>query len=435
MPYTESNAPAHVKKLPPKRKRQWLHVFNNSINSGDDEATAFAKANGVAAKEKTYVESWDVADRKLNKDESNYSVLGGLDGKEACAACRWFVSPDACVLVWGDISPIGTCDYYMDTPVVAQVAEVQVGSNEAALPLDKVEHMSIFDKIFGNKEKGVFHTVKQADGSTRFFVLASNNFKDRHKEIITAAAHKEFVEWCDEQHNYPELWLWHAKDSKIGEVDWIDSSDGMLVASGTLAEWAVPLAPSWKDLGVSHGFLGVTTKDGYVTHYRSYEISLLPHEKAANPITGVNFIEEAGMPFSEEKKTWLKSQVGDPTVVDQWEKSTDDLAKHFKDLGIEFKEVSEPTSEPNNEVMAHLAALTKAVGDLSSVVLENKNDVNAQVEQAFTARIKDIESLRPYVATEKEDNEPAPEVAAQVKTGGDNWFNTTVMGGILNGRS
>lgn len=441
MPYTESNAPAHVKKMPAKRKRQWLHVFNSSINGGDSESTAFAKANGVTNKEiveeKTYVESWDVANRRLSKSESNYSILGGLDGKEACAACRWFVSPDACVIVSGDISPVGTCDRY--EPVQADVYQeenIPIG----AMPVYQVNEvekpMSIFDRFFGNgKEQGNFVTIKQVDGSTRFFVLASNNFKDRHKEIITEAAHKEFVGWCDSQKAYPELWLWHAKDSTVGVVDWIDCCDGMLVASGKLNEWAEPLVSKWKDLGVSHGFLGVTTKDGYVTNYRSYEISLLPRDKAANPITGVDFIGEVSMPFSEAKKNWLKEQVGDPALVDTWETNTDALAKQFKDLGIEFKETKEPEIAAGNETMiAMMAEMAAGMKDLAAMVVETKKSLDERVEEALTPRVKDVETQTKFVASEKDDNAPGAELVQQVAAGGDSWFNKIVMEGI-NGRS
>ena len=47
MPYTLDSLPSNVKKLPPKKQRQWLAIFNGAIEDGDDESSAFAQANGV----------------------------------------------------------------------------------------------------------------------------------------------------------------------------------------------------------------------------------------------------------------------------------------------------------------------------------------------------------------------------------------------------
>src|SRR5438270_1960159 len=75
--------------------------------------------------------------------------------------------------------------------------------------------------------------LRTKDGGLRWFAVVSNNFKDREREIIPEAAHREYVSWADHSLNYPELWLWHAgAKSKWGTTDWLDVSDGFLVASG-----------------------------------------------------------------------------------------------------------------------------------------------------------------------------------------------------------
>lgn len=50
MPYSLSNPPDKIRKLPAKKQRQWIHVFNQALDSGDDEGTAHAKAWGVVKK-------------------------------------------------------------------------------------------------------------------------------------------------------------------------------------------------------------------------------------------------------------------------------------------------------------------------------------------------------------------------------------------------
>lgn len=450
------NLPSNVKKMEGNKKKQWVEVFNSSIGAGDDEATAFKKANGVAAKGKDY---WDAAYNRMDQDESNYKPLSGSN-EQACAACRWFAGPNSCTLVSGDISPTGICDYYMaeqevmdEEPIPVVVVDqnggyvdFSAGANEkevvAYKPLvvekEAPKEENILGKIrsfLGLKddksgvetEESVFSFYKTDEGY-RFFVLASNNFKDRHKEIITAKAHDEFVEWCDKEKAYPELWIWHAKGSRIGEVDWIDSNDGMLVCSGLIDPDKVQLASSISAKSfdhVSHGFLGVTTKEGYITKYRSYEISLLPGQYAANLGTfGVNLIKEISMPFSDAKrKTLLDAVGGDESVIKDWESQTDALKKSFQDLGIEYKEVD------TDDVRAELASVTKAVGDLAAVVLANNKTIDERVEEAMTARVKDVEGTKKYIATEKDDNEPSDKVTPEVKNG-QNWFDEVVMGGL-----
>lgn len=44
----DPSLPPNVKKMPPKRRRQWVHVFNSSLSSHGDEGRAFAAANSVA---------------------------------------------------------------------------------------------------------------------------------------------------------------------------------------------------------------------------------------------------------------------------------------------------------------------------------------------------------------------------------------------------
>lgn len=50
MPYSPSNPPEKLRKLSPKRQRQWVHVFNQALEQGDDEGKAHAKAWGVVKK-------------------------------------------------------------------------------------------------------------------------------------------------------------------------------------------------------------------------------------------------------------------------------------------------------------------------------------------------------------------------------------------------
>lgn len=98
MPYTPTsdNLPANVKKLPPKKKRQWIHVFNSAISSGHSESSAFAMANGVAGKKDMSMISHAsnaisyLLGRPSGADASiTFDFYKDLDGNERM---RWFAT-------------------------------------------------------------------------------------------------------------------------------------------------------------------------------------------------------------------------------------------------------------------------------------------------------------------------------------------------------
>jgi uncharacterized protein YdaT len=52
MPWTVDDVERHNKGLTDKQKRQWVHVANGALESGDDDGTAITKANGVVKKDR-----------------------------------------------------------------------------------------------------------------------------------------------------------------------------------------------------------------------------------------------------------------------------------------------------------------------------------------------------------------------------------------------
>src|SRR6266700_4522127 len=109
MPYSgpsDPSLPSNVLKMPAKRRRQWIHVFNSAMASGKPEANAFAMANGVTKRKdysyydyspnyesslaEGYVDddSWEF---QISQDQANYDPIGGTSSG-ACANCHWFNS-------------------------------------------------------------------------------------------------------------------------------------------------------------------------------------------------------------------------------------------------------------------------------------------------------------------------------------------------------
>ena len=195
------------------------------------------------------------------------------------------------------------------------------------------EHNSL--EVITNKE----------DGSKRWFGRWSNNYKDREGEIISEEAHKEFVAYLKQYPDrMPAFWIWHTKGtSRAADADFVEYFDGFMVASGPLtAKEAEQLEKSIAydngKTGMSHGMF-VLERDPerkeIITKYRTFEISDLPLENAANGFTSITSTKEVKM--TDEKFNRLAATIGDDAakkVIDQIGESKESLAQ----AGIESKE-------------------------------------------------------------------------------------------------
>lgn len=192
---------------------------------------------------------------------------------------------------------------------------------------------------------------KQADGRVRVMMRVSNNFKDRHNEIITEAAHKEYEAYVKESGDYPEFRLWHVPASRWGQADLVSFDDGFLTVSGLAdpgwEEVALNVA-SDKEMGVSHGFKGISVLEGEVNWYRMFESSPLPRAEAANYWTNTELVKqlEKGMALAEKHKTFFASLGVPAEKIAQWDTETKSLQGMLKEAGIEFKELGDGTEQP-----------------------------------------------------------------------------------------
>lgn len=141
---------------------------------------------------------------------------------------------------------------------------------------------------------------KDVNGVSRWLGIVSNNYTDRHAEIITKEAHLDFVNALESgTYPYPELRFHHQEDMVIGKSDYVnfDEQSGMLVASGTfLEEWSEigdNLAKSEYAWGMSHGMpphemRREKSNQKIIKRYRDKEFSILLLSEAANPLTHAN---------------------------------------------------------------------------------------------------------------------------------------------------
>lgn len=307
----------------------------------------------LAAVNKQWVDSWETMERQVSQESAGYDPVGGITngGTQACANCNWFVEPNGCVMVSGDISPTGTSNLWMaEQEYVQDPIPVTIVASESSFKGTGTGVISnLFSRVksvFGKAEQPsmLWSLKEQSDGRLRFLCAPTNCFQDREGDIFPVVAHKEYVEWADNKQFYPELWVWHTPGTRLGQVDWMDVSDGILVESGLIDEGMEDVARGFKSSdGMSHGYIYADTKEGsnVVDRYWAYEISLLPRAWAANAGGMFNLTEGEKM-FKPEKKAYLKERLGvDDGRVDEFEKATTAFADSMKSLGIAWKDADD----------------------------------------------------------------------------------------------
>lgn len=502
MPYS-SNAdiPASVKKRlkSPKKQRQWRHVWNSAYKRTGSESRAFAMANAVASKEaydalsvadKAYVSSWDVEKRQIPQDVAEYNPLGAT-GTKGCANCQWFISPNCCVLVAGEISPTGISKYYTpqyeyETPPLPVYVTNWEDDEEYKELTPTLEKPNILTQIWqaAKSAVGVKQQVAQPkpfflydgpNGELRWFAVYSNNFEDKHTQILTDAAHKEYAEWVNDTKQYSDLHIWHCGDgSKYGKTDFVDYVDGFAMASGIIDAGKEPLARAIAETnpGVSHGFVGVHHKaTGEWSKYRQFEISTLPLEAAANVTLDVVYepgSKELLMPFAPDKRAHLKALGFTDETITEWEGNIKAQGDYLKAHGVNFKsEVmdeetgTETEAKPEGEastmrqdtsnvatkselsfmlkaqadnakilsgVVASVNTLAEGFKTLAASVEELKKPVDQRIADENLARLQPqgANGAKAFVATESNTN-----VATKEEAKVDNdWWNQISMGQV-----
>lgn len=474
MPYSSTDElPAYVKKLPPNKQRQWMHVFNSCMKDGGSDSKCFAMANGVAKKstddfepegdiegdsltitlaEKAYA-SVDIPAPPETAPRDDEPIV--IDTFEKLARAGMSASSFAYVDSHGGKHlPIHDAEHVRNA--LARFNQTHFESSDAKSRARKkilaaakrfgvqVSGKSLSERLLDwlsgpsavktdtvepLATDGLF-IAKQTDGRLRWFARYSNAWEDRDGDILTEAAHKEYVSWAYENTLFPELWLWHTSGTKFGQADWLDFSDGFMHASGLIDAGREPVVEALKaqKLGVSHGFLAA--QDGkYITRYRDFEISVLPLERAAVWTTDFNVIgKEDMMAFSKDRRDWLVKVLGEDTVT-QLEGNTEAVAAGLKELGIEYKESAPPAEPPAETVdvktfaetfMTQLTEQTAAIKSLTEAVGKIKGDVDSlkqtdddKLADAFLARVqKAVSSGTAVRPTEQTKNvvaeNPAP---------------------------
>lgn len=187
-----------------------------------------------------------------------------------------------------------------------------VSANEAILQhtFEYLKRMQVIYDDYGRNRSNVqqlsykgdtgLTIVKESEGEPmRWTGVPTNKFIDRHEDIISAAAHKNFVEKVNSgELKYPVLLFKHTP-VVIGVTDWLafDEDTGFMMASGTVHKnyenFVQTFVEEHEATGMSHGMPTHIIKrreddKRVIDEYASIELTFLDLGDAANLLTDFN---------------------------------------------------------------------------------------------------------------------------------------------------
>lgn len=197
---------------------------------------------------------------------------------------------------------------------------------------------------------------KDATGSWRAVMYPTNNFKDRDGEILSDAAHREYVDWVTKNMDCaPVFCTWHQPGTaRANPLDFIGYENGIMVASLPLTEdeaARILKMQSQMDVGLSIGGIALSRNKNIITKYRMFEVSDLPLERAANPFTEIELISKEAQMDSKKMKDYLAGMIGDADRADKIVEKMALTQAELRKAGVEEKEVKTPET-PATEAVA-----------------------------------------------------------------------------------
>jgi hypothetical protein len=259
-------------------------------------------------------------------------------------------------------------------------------------------------------------------GQYRWLARYSNNFidDDNPPEIISRESHVGFIEKVEKGlSKYPELWLWHVPEWKLGQADWLAWDDsGTVVPSGyalaaghfykgreAIAEWLT----KQDKFAVSHGMSKVSivrdpSDPRIIVEHETREISPLPATAAANKRTGFyvfteeNQGEKENMAIPGDKRKTLIEKWGlTEAQLEAIEQLNANEAKQADAAQVERKETT--------ETIANAAVVGEQLG--TTVPPITRQEIADAVAGALAPLATSIKELQDTVAVMQKDKETA----------------------------
>lgn len=375
----------------------------------------------------------------LSKAEAGYQDMPARTSgqQSACINCRFFNSPDGCLIVNGTVAQAGLCNMYFANEDADPLADLDITIDDEEVEIetraladdDEIPDANkrpgllgrIWKAIAGNEQPDTGFTVHKSGGKWRWVAVFSNNFKDRDGEIISAAAWDRYLARVSKgMVPMPELWSQHIPGTRHGVTKWIDRVGHIMVAAGEFddtpaAKEAVKAYRSGHEFRLSHGFKYPRWAfDGKVyDDLNTFEITTLPagYAQPANDLTEPFAVEkgkEITMPMTETQKEGLRLQFGDAAddIISRVE-AADQKAQKLAASGVEYKslddfsDVTEKADDGEKQTTADnadgllLPALLDAQDKQADAIQALIDGAKARDE----ARAKEIADLRNQVDT------------------------------------
>lgn len=243
---------------------------------------------------------------------------------------------------------------------------------------DAVKHMRALYANVHKSMNGFF--VKQVEGVWHWAGVVTNNWLDKHSQIIMSKAHERFVEMIDSgeygqivsesplvelpgsigqlfkdiaDRGTPDLWYWHLPAPIGYTTDVAFDKRGYLIAMGKQHEGeqysSIFEAISKSDTlhGMSHGMPEIMVqfemgKPDQIAGYISTEFTVLPDDEAAN--IGTTFStqkKERAMQIPERKLKRMAKDLGEEAVA-QIDLLLNELDGFAEEANIPRKEITMP---------------------------------------------------------------------------------------------
>jgi hypothetical protein len=258
---------------------------------------------------------------------------------------------------------------------------------------------------------------KSSDGTWQFAGIFSNNYMDKDKRfnIISADAHRKFEKALDDGLvPMPFLRWWHL-ESNLGEAKQVAYDErGFMIVHGEFYKEYEPLAEAlskWdRPLGMSHRMPPqyITTDlddDNVITSYVADEVSFLPIERAANPLTYFGVQEtDTMLEIQEEKLSHLREALGDERI-----EQLDLIAARLKEAAGEF---GLPSKEEDVEETEEVEQDVEEAADVEPVEEAEDAEEEAQ-DEPEEKEADEVEADEGVEAEANEEEQEADEPVAE----------------------
>lgn len=344
----------------------------------------YAATSGVEMGKKDF-NGW-VFEHQIDQKDAEYNPLGGTS-TQACANCEFFDSPNGCLVVRGAISPTGLSRFwepiqeYIPEPMPVEVSNWpdsiaaspgQSGADPGLIEVARKWWNSLF-RTPSPVEEGVkglrpITLTRDADGRTRAHLIVSNNFEDRHEQIIPEAVHQQAIDFLERARLHPEFQIWHmGTKSRWGEADLVTRTGNFTVFHGLVDPGKEGLAEALandKNTGVSNGYYAAYTPDRkeFLAWY-PYEASALPVSHTANVWScNPEVLESEGLFVKPEHKAFLTGKGVPENFLDEMEKDIIAQGQRVAAAGVGSKATDGETPPAPTGLDANTTMLINAVG-------------------------------------------------------------------------